>query len=134
MRKNTKDQKMLDYMEALVEFADDQVAKHELNSYIPRKGKVDTDKIESSEDITAEQVAILGGYLMVHRAYDALSNISKGEEAKPISSKPTSTMSIQPITISVDKDTGKVEVMGSGELPDEVIEAMKRIIERHEDE
>lgn len=128
MKKNTTEDKVLSYMEALVEWYDDLIDKHELNAYLI-KGKVDTNKVESSKEITAEQVAILGGYLVAHRAFDAIERIQKGESvSKPATKKTTAEV----VGMAFNPSTGEVEEVRMGELPPEVLDAMKKFISEQE--
>lgn len=127
---STTEKKIVNYIEALVEFTNDLVDKHELQPYI-NKEEIDTDRVDESEDITPAQVAILGGWTMARRMKEAVSAIQAGRSVKaPVVSRPNTGI----IAGSIDKRTGKVEIVGGDNIPPEVLEQLKNFINEMENE
>lgn len=127
---STTEKKIVNYIEALVEFTNDLVDKHELQPYINRE-EIDTDRVDESEDITPAQVAILGGWAMARRMKEAVSAIQAGRSVEaPKVSRPNTGI----IAGSIDKRTGKVEMIGGDNIPPEVLEQLKNFINEMENE
>ena len=127
-----KMKEIISYLEDLNEWVDDMIDKNELQPYINKDGTVDDPKVDKSEDITPEQVAILGGYIMARRAVDAVKRIAKGSKPESIPSR--SNKSVNAIGIAVDMSTGKAQLVGGDSLSQEVIDALKEIIENQEEQ
>lgn len=124
------EKKIVNYIEALVEFTSDLVDKYELQPYI-NKGEIDTDKVDESEDITPAQVAMLGGWAMARQMKEAITAIQAGRSVDPPTvSRPSTGI----IAGSIDKKTGKVEMIGGDNIPSEVLEQLKRFINEMENE
>lgn len=127
-----KVREIVNYIEAVEEWVDDMKSKHELEPYILPSGKVDNKKVDESEDITPEQVAILGGYIMVRRIAAAVNNISKGEKPDKI---PNASKKVEKAQgVMLDMVTGEAKMLGGGVIPPEALEALKDFINEQEQE
>ena len=133
MKKNTKkisapQQKLIDEAKRAFDHLDNLMDKHELRAFLVGYN-MNGHMIDEDEDITAEQVAILGAYTAVWQLRDKIVAIAEGKK-KP-EKKPKTSIDVQAIKIKDGKPT-EVELK---DVPEEVREALKKLIEKEmEDE
>jgi hypothetical protein len=96
----------------------DHVEANELEPYL-NEDSIKGDLVDEDENITPEQVAILGGYSVAYQIKKQLEKIATGTDKK-----------IKMVTVEVKN--GKATMTGDTNLPKEVLDAMKNIIKRSE--
>lgn len=114
---------------------EDMVEHSELDVFLKGKTNMNGDKIDRDEDITAEQVALLGGYVTVGILANAFKDIKAGKDVKIpelVGYEPTVTTEVAAFVIEKGKKK-PVKRQDFKHLPKEVKDALKRIIEEMED-
>lgn len=125
-----------DVIEGTYAQLEDTVEHAELDVFLEGKTKLDGDKIDHDEDITPEQVALLGAYATVGLLVEAFKDIKAGKDVKiprVAGNEPKITTELAVFSIEQGKKK-PVKKQDMKHLPKEVKDALKRIMEEMENE
>lgn len=126
---------MLEEIQETVNNFKDLIEKNELEPYLDGKD-IKGYLVDQSEDITPEQVCILGEYVMSLTLLDNLTDLSKGKKV----GRPGLEFGKEPIAdkwseaILLHDEKGKTTRITSDKLPKEVIEKLRKIVEDYDRE
>lgn len=106
----------------------------ELGGYVAPDGSIYGERVDASEDITPQQVATLGGYVVAVELAKQLRKIAGKKEEKPKKSKTTITHT-GVIGVKIDAKTGKSIIVNEGEkIPPQVLQALKDFLKEQDNE
>lgn len=118
MKRKMKDvtpEQFKDHIEERHKLLRDLMERYELDNYIDGKNDIRGELVEESQDITPEQVALLGAYTELLK----IRNLYHVEPKKKEVDKPVLGYSI---------DGGKVKELSADDLPEEVKDMLRKLL------
>lgn len=109
----------------------DHIEQHELEAFIRPGYDINGTLIETDENITPEQVSIIGGYCVLGRLKENIEAIAEGADPQYAQGDKTE---VQVTAIEIDKDGKQRIIKDKSMLPPEVKAAMKKLIKEMEQE
>lgn len=135
-RANALADKLMAEAERAFERARSEVNNHELDYYLDGTN-IRTKRVDESDDITPEQVAILGAFSYAAQLLENLKLIREGKEIKKATPKKKKSKS-DGHSMGLISLTGKgdnIKIIQTGdEIPPEIMKALKKFIKEHDND